>query len=125
MRRERPDERLNDDSFQSDSQTQSAVFDQAWARLVVREAYERLLARSSAEPHAVRRMRVLQLRYQDGLPPRRIAARLELDVADVYQMLSTGKSQFRRALAAVMTAYHPSGSRGEIDDLCRELLDLF
>ena len=113
------------DCIDSSDASQSQVFDRAWARLVVREAYDTLIADGGTCPDALRRLQVLRLRYQEGLPPREIARRLAIaDVRAVYQMLSTGRTQFRRALTAVMRSYNPSASPSEIERYCRDLLGL-
>ncbi len=114
------------DQLGSSWASQSQAFDQAWARLVFQEAYETMVAQFEGDPTALRSLQVLQLRYDEALPPREIAKRLVIaDVRVVYQVLDTGKAKFRRALLSVMAEYNPSCSKNEVENLCRQLLSLF
>lgn len=126
QRRERRDSRMELDQLGGTWASQSQAFDQAWARLVFQEAYEKMVAQFDGDPTALRNLQVLQLRYDEALPPREIATRLAIDdVRVVYQVLDTSKARFRRALVAVMADYHPSCSKSEVEGLCRQLLTLF
>tara|TARA_R110002094_G_scaffold60544_3_gene71174 strand:+ start:1858 stop:2505 length:648 start_codon:yes stop_codon:yes gene_type:complete len=126
QQRERGDPRMELDQLGSSWASQSQAFDQAWARLVFQEAYETMVAQFEGDPTALRSLQVLQLRYDEALPPREIAKRLVIaDVRVVYQVLDTGKAKFRRALLSVMAEYNPSCSKNEVENLCRQLLSLF
>ena len=43
---------------------------------------------------------------------------------DVYQMIATGRYQFRTALQRVMARYHPGCTSAELEARSRELLEL-
>lgn len=125
QQRNRQDVHSDMDHLQSPDAACSKAFDRAWAELIVREAYEAMLGDRGAGATAALRMKVLKLRYQEGLPPREIAERLGFaDVREVYQMLDVSKAHYARALREVVSRYHPSSSADQLDDLCRQLLGL-
>jgi DNA-directed RNA polymerase specialized sigma24 family protein len=106
-----------------DDPSLSHVFDRGWAEVVVREARALLQRRALTQGGtAAFRARALEMRYQEGLPPREIAPRLGLDVKQVYRMLEDGQVEFQEALLDVMASQVPSGSRAELERKCAELL---
>jgi RNA polymerase sigma factor (sigma-70 family) len=108
---------------EADDASLSSVFDRGWAEVVVREA-RALLQRRAADRGGTGalRARVLELRYQDGLPPREVAPLLGLDVKQVYRLLEDGQADFQEALIDVMASHVPESSREALEAKCVELL---
>lgn len=101
------------------------AFDRAWARALLREAGR--VQEEAAErtgPAAVRRVRLLRLRFGDGLPVREIAARWGEDAAKLHHEYATAREEFRSSLREVVAFHHPGSTAGEIDRACGELLGL-
>lgn len=123
----KPDQPL-DDLAQSEV-AWSQAFDKAWAEMVSREAWDLMVQRHGHTDLGRLRFEVLGLRYVDGLPPREIVRRLaaswrgteEIDVKDVYQMISTGRQQYRNALLTIVSKYHPEVPAEEIERHCENL----
>lgn len=82
-------------------------------------------AADQAGPAAMRRVRLLQLRFQDGLPIRVIAARWGEDAAKLHHEYATARREFRNALRAVVGFHHPDAVSSELDRACAELLAVF
>lgn len=102
----------------------SRAFDRSWAREVMRQARELMLARAQAGgERARRRVQILQLRFEDGLAIREIARRWGLDAADVHHEYATARQEFRRALAQV-AAFYVTGPPDRIERECELLLAL-
>jgi DNA-directed RNA polymerase specialized sigma24 family protein len=100
----------------------SVVFDGAWARVVMRQAAERhkSLARESGA-EALRRVELLALRFEEGLPIRDIAQIWDDDPARLHHEYARARKEFRTALREVV-AYHHPGSPEAVDDECQRLL---
>ena len=99
------------------------AFDKAWARALLREAASaQQRAADQAGPAAVRRVLLLRLRFQDGLPIREIAARWGEDAAKLHHEYATARAEFRTALRTVVGFHHPGAAVGELDRACAELL---
>ncbi|MCU0725741.1 MAG: sigma-70 family RNA polymerase sigma factor [Planctomycetes bacterium] len=101
----------------------SRVFDRAWALSLLREAVERQweLAREK-DDDAVRRVELLRLRFEEGLPIREIAKRWEVDAARLHQEYGRARREYREALAEVV-GWHLPGAKHEIAAECRRLLE--
>ena len=102
----------------------SVVFDRAWARAILQRAAERqrLAAEESGED-ALRRVEILRLRFQEGLPIRDVAVRLGMDAAVAHRQYRTAREEFQRALFDEVR-FHGGGTQGEVERECRSLLDL-
>ena len=101
------------------------AFDRAWAWALLREAarvQEDAAGRSG--PAALRRVRLLRLRFHDGLPIRDIATRWGVDASKLHHEYATARDEFRTALRSVVAFHHPGAASGELDRACGELLDL-
>jgi hypothetical protein len=70
----------------------------------------------------VRRVELLRLRFQDGLPIRSIASRWGEDPAKVHHEYATARAEFRAALREVVAFHRPGATAVEIDVACAELL---
>jgi RNA polymerase sigma-70 factor (ECF subfamily) len=102
----------------------SHAFDRAWARMIMREAAERQAARAATSGDAARRrVELLRLRFQEGLPIRAIARRWGVEPAALHHEYARARAEFRDALLDVMASYHPDAP-GEAERDCRDLLTL-
>src|SRR5262245_29095475 len=122
--RRRPVDPLPDGVAADDTGPEQA-FDRAWARALLREAAA--AQQGSADrvgPGAVRRIQLLRLRFQDGLPIREIAKRWGEDAARVHREYATAREEFRSALKDVIAFHHPGSTPGELDRLAADLLAL-
>jgi RNA polymerase sigma-70 factor (ECF subfamily) len=101
------------------------VFDRAWARALLKEAarWQDEAARA-AGPAAVRRVQLLRLRFNDGLPIRDIARAWGEDAAKLHHEYATARDEFRSALRGVVAFHHPGASVGEVERACGDLLGL-
>ena len=109
-----------------DSETSlAAAFDKAWATTLLREA-ARLQRETAAQAgeKALKRVELLQLRFQRGLPIREIAAEWNEDAAKLHHEYATAKEEFRTALRSVVAFHQPTATPGEIDRACGELIGL-
>jgi DNA-directed RNA polymerase specialized sigma24 family protein len=106
----------------ADEVTQSRLFDRAWAQVIMADA-ARLQRQRAAEagPEAVRRVELLRLRFEEGLPIRAIAARWGADAARLHHAYALARQEFRAALLAVL-AFHQPGSPAEIEQEAATLL---
>jgi RNA polymerase sigma-70 factor (ECF subfamily) len=103
----------------------SDIFDRAWARALVRQAGRRQasLARD-AGPDAVRRVDLLRLRFEEGLPIVDIARRWEEDPARLHHEYATARREFRRALHEVVLEHHRT-TPAEVEAECARILARF
>ena len=73
---------------------------------------------------AVRRVELLRLRFQSGLPIREIADRWGEDPAKVHHEYATARAEFKAALGRVMAFHRPAAGPAELEAAGRELLAL-
>jgi RNA polymerase sigma-70 factor (ECF subfamily) len=103
----------------------SDVFDQAWARALVRQAALRQAALArEAGPDAVRRVDLLRLRFEEGLPIVEIARRWERDPARLHREYAKARGEFREALYDVVREHHQT-TPAEVEAECTRLLARF
>jgi RNA polymerase sigma-70 factor (ECF subfamily) len=101
----------------------SVVFDRAWAETVVRQARARQAASAAAAgPEAERRVRLLGLRFGEGMPIREIARAWKEEPASLHRAYARARREFHDALLAVVAELHPGATPGEVDRACRRLL---
>jgi len=101
----------------------ATVFDREWALALMRDAAELQLDRARQRgPDAVRRHRLLALRYGENLPIREIAARWHMDAAILHHQYGKAKDEFKRALMDVVRDLQ--GPQGVADE-CSRLLRYF
>lgn len=117
----RPGVPLPDDQ-PADDTTLGKVFDRAWARSLLREAARVQAERAAGDDRATRRVELLRLRFQEGLPIRDIATRWGADAAKVHHEYATARDEFRAALARVVAFHTPTATLAEVDAACRDLL---
>lgn len=101
--------------------TSSEVFDRAFVEAIAREARGRVVQRLAAKGASIDHARVLEMRYADGLPPREIAARLEVPVEAIYEGLRRAKAEYREAVLDVLAFHQPGASRAELEERFSEL----
>lgn len=100
------------------------AFDRAWARQILRMAAEHqaTMARRRGES-AMRRVELLRLRFDDGLPMREIATRWDTTREKLKDDYDQARIEFERSLKDVV-AFHLPGMQEEVDRECRNLLGL-
>lgn len=104
-----------------DERRLSAVFDGAFAEILVSEALELMCVRR-AEGGGALQSELLDMNYVQGLPAREIAVRLQIEVTRVYKLLHAARRDFRAALLDVMRSQHPEKSDAELEDEMHTLL---
>ncbi|MDR3637077.1 MAG: sigma-70 family RNA polymerase sigma factor [Isosphaeraceae bacterium] len=108
----------------SDEESLSRVFDRTWAKSVMREAGATQAQRAEHEGDpARRRVELLRLRFQEGMPIRDIAILWSADAAVLHHEYARARQEFKAALLDVMAYYHP-GSPAAAERECAELLGL-
>lgn len=120
----RPSAPLPDDQ-PADDTSLSRAFDKAWARSLLQEA-GRVQAESAAASgeRAVKRVELLRLRFQEGLPIRDIATRWNEDAAKLHHEFATAREEFRAALRKVVAFHLPAATDPQIEIACHEVLAL-
>jgi RNA polymerase sigma factor (sigma-70 family) len=110
------------DQIQGDEISFARMFDQAWARSLLREAAALMEERArDAGEAASRRVEVLRLRFHEGLPIREIAVRWQTDAAVLHHEYARARREFKAALLEVVAFHHP-GSAAEVEQECTNLL---
>jgi hypothetical protein len=110
------------DDHAADDTSLSAAFDRAWARSMLQEAARVQAEMAVGDERAVKRVELLRLRFQDGLPIRDIAARWGDDAAKLHHEYATARDEFRAALRRVVAFHLPNATPDQLADACRGLL---
>jgi RNA polymerase sigma-70 factor (ECF subfamily) len=110
-----PDIRANEESL-------SRLFERTWAQAIMTEAAQ-LQKRRAGErgPEAVRRVELLRLRFEEGLPIRAIAERWGVAAAELHHAYAKARQEFRAALLEVVAFHHP-GSPADVEQEAVSLL---
>jgi RNA polymerase sigma-70 factor (ECF subfamily) len=125
QRQRQPAVDIDAERLEAGESTQSRVFDRAWARALFRQAGE--LQRENAEAAGERprrRVRLLELRHQEGLPIREIAARWGEEAAILHKEYARARAEFKSALLEVLSFHYPGFSSAELDGKCLQLIEL-
>ncbi|MFN0136470.1 MAG: RNA polymerase sigma factor [Phycisphaerae bacterium] len=85
----------------------SLAFDRAWAVATVRAAASRMRRAAGIDVAAVRRVELLQMRFENDLPIREIAARWAVDAGQLHHEYAKARAEFREALRIELTIQHP------------------
>jgi RNA polymerase sigma-70 factor (ECF subfamily) len=102
----------------------STAFDRAWARSIMREAADVHASHAAAQGAAAeQRLRILRLRFEEGLPIRDVARRLAMEPSAAHHEYARARKEFRAALNQVVAFYRP-GSAEEVEQECEALLHL-
>ena len=125
-RRERqPGSDIDLEVLASKDESLAKVFDRAWAATLLRDAAALQLERArEGGPEAIRRHRLLELRYGDGLPIREIAARWGVEADLLHRAYPRARDEFRRALLDVVREMQGGGPEG-VEGECARLLAHF
>jgi RNA polymerase sigma-70 factor (ECF subfamily) len=100
----------------------SRLFERTWAQAIMTEAAQ-LQQRQASDrgPEAVRRVELLRLRFEEGLPVRAIAERWGVAAAELHRAYAKGRQEFKAALLEVVAFHHP-GSPAEVEQEAASLL---
>ncbi len=102
----------------------SKVFDKSWALAMVREAGALMERRArSKDQQGQRRMKLLRMRFEEGLPIRDIAQLWGTEVRLLYREYQQARKEFRAALVDVL-GNQMDGTPAEVEQECRALLAL-
>jgi RNA polymerase sigma factor (sigma-70 family) len=125
-RRERqPGSDIDLEALASKDESLAKVFDRAWASTLLSDAAALQLKRARQEgPDAVRRHRLLALRYGDSLPIREIAARWGVEADVLHRAYPKARDEFTRALMDVVREMHGGGPES-VEGECVRLLAHF
>jgi RNA polymerase sigma-70 factor (ECF subfamily) len=113
---------INLESVAADDASLSKVFDRAWAADLLVEAGQ-VHAEQAIQmgPEAIRRVDLLRLRFQEGLPIRDIAKRWGVEAAVVHREYAKARQEFKAALLCVLALHYP-GSQTDFEQQCADLL---
>ena len=101
------------------------VFDRAWASALLRDAARLQLERAREKgPEAIKRHRLLALRYGDNLAIRDIAVQWDVDAAWLHVQFRQSRNEFRSALEDVIKELHGEDEE-PIAVQCSRLLQVF
>ncbi len=100
----------------------SRLFERTWAQAIMIEAADRQ-KRQAVErgPEALRRIELLRLRFEEGLPIRTIAQHWGEPAASLHHAYAVARREFKAALLEVV-AYHSPGSPAEVEQEAANLL---
>lgn len=116
-------ERLNADQVTADEDSVSRVFDRAWARSIVQEAVLLHTQRAQLLGERARlRVEILRLRFEEGLPVRAIAERLDLAPEVAHREYARGRASYRKVLESVVRTHYGDGI--DIEEQCCEIMRL-
>lgn len=88
----------------------SDCIDRAWARSVMRDAAALQAERARAQgTHAMRRVELLRLRFEEGLPIREIAHRWQCEAKMLHREYAVARREFVAALRHVVHDLAPPG----------------
>jgi RNA polymerase sigma-70 factor (ECF subfamily) len=113
------------DGIEADEETLSRVFDRAWASVMLKEAawLQAEQARGKGDD-AVRRVDLLTLRFEEGLPIREIARRWEVEPDWLHHQYARARDEYKKALKEVVSENHGVGGAA-LEEECRRLLQFF
>ena len=100
------------------------MFDRAWAGSLLEQARALQASRAAAADNGgVTRLEILRLRFEDGLPVREIASRLDEDPVRVHHEYAKARCEFRTALIDVVRE-HQALSVSEAEAECARLVQM-
>jgi RNA polymerase sigma-70 factor (ECF subfamily) len=106
----------------ANEESQSRLFDRTWAKSLMAEAAQLQRQRAHEQgDEAVRRIELLRLRFEEGLPIRTIAERRGVSAAALHHDYALARKEFKAILLEVVAFHHP-GTRAEIEQEAAGLL---
>lgn len=116
------DSSFHPDEIPAESAALSSIFEREWAASLLKQARALQAERAATSGvAAAKRVELLRMRFEDGLPIRDIAARLGEDAERLHREYAKARDEFREALREVV-AFHRPGTRAEVDAECSRLL---
>lgn len=98
-----------------------ALFDRSWAVSLVQQARDLLESRArESGDRAVKRARLLRMRFNEGKPIRQIAKEWEVEASYLHHEYATARNEFARALRDVV-AFHQPDSLNDVDEECARI----
>lgn len=123
-RARQPDIRLDLAEVEGRDEGASQVFDRTWAASLMDQARALQASRAAAADNGgAVRLEILRLRFEDGLPVREIASRLDEDPARVHHEYAKARKEFRTALIDVVRE-HQALSTSEAEVECARLVQM-
>lgn len=123
-RKEEQSSSLYDSEGRAASQdTLSKQFDKAWAKNLLRLAVDDMAMAAAGDDKALRRVELLRLRFQDGIPIRDIAVQWKEDPKLLHRQFTKAKREFKAALTQILVVRHGI-SEQDLDREIATLLDL-
>ena len=100
----------------------SVIFDRAWAKSLLKEAADRQKQQAQEKGEkAIRRIELLRLRFEEGLPIREIAQKWQCNAAVLHHEYARARQEYKEALLEVVAFHHP-GTEEEIQQECINIL---
>jgi RNA polymerase sigma-70 factor (ECF subfamily) len=122
--RNQPGASLSNFEIASNDPSLSMVFDRAWARTIIRQAGEKHRENAKRDGEAaLRRVELLTLRFQHGLPIRHIADQWNADATVLHREYAKARDEFRAAMREVVRFHHP-GTEAEMDNEVKLVMQL-
>jgi RNA polymerase sigma-70 factor (ECF subfamily) len=116
------DSSFDADAIAAESAALSSIFEREWAASILRQARALQAERAAQTGDAAKkRVELLRLRFEEGLPVRDIAVRWNEDADRLHHEYARARDEFREALREVVQFHHP-GSKAEVDAECTRLL---
>ncbi len=107
---------------EANEESLSRLFERSWAQAMMVEAADAMKRRAAEDgPDAIRRVELLQHRFEDNLPIRTIAERWSVDAAGLHHAYALARKEFKAALLEVVAFHHP-GSAAEVEQEATSLL---
>jgi RNA polymerase sigma factor (sigma-70 family) len=103
-----------------DDSSLSVVFDRAWAVMIVHRARKLLTELAAAgDAAAQRRVEILRLRFEEGLPIRDVALRCQIDADLAHREYAKARREFEQAFRHVVA--EEFGTTADLDRRCAEI----
>ena len=107
----------------ADESSVGRSFDRDYANAIMKEAARwQAKAADQLGAAAVRRLELLQLRFEQNLAIRDIARLWSVEPAKLHHEYAVARNEFRTALRAVVKFHNPAAFDLEINEICTDLL---
>ncbi len=109
-------------AVEADADPLSRVWDRAWAQTILKRAGARQKMWAESDGAAGRRrIELLELRFRDGLPIRKIAESWKMDPAVLHSEFRRAREEFKRALREEVAFHNPDAPKA-VERECERLL---